>query len=358
MKQRTTKLKLSLGLKLKDALIVFSESNIYYLSKFNGHAATIVLTQQNNYLITDYRYYDQAKQQANNIIVICRDRVKQSLGDLINLLLIENSINKVLFESDHISVSQWEIIYSALECNEFEATNRSIEDMRFYKDKKEIDQIQQAAKIADQALEKILDCIRKGVSERDLSIELEYQMRKLGSEKMSFPTIIGFAERSALPHCSPSNKKLNKGDLILIDFGAVINGYHSDMTRTYVYGKATPQQKEIYDTVYRAQRSAIDALAEGVTGEYLFNQSEKILKKSQYAKFRGEGLGHGVGLELYENPFLGKNCQMKIAKGCVITIEPGIYIPGWGGIRIEDDVVLTDNGVHVLTKSPKQPFEL
>jgi Xaa-Pro aminopeptidase len=165
-------------------------------------------------------------------------------------------------------------------------------------------------------------------------------------------------KRSALPHGIPGNTTINNGDLILFDFGAVVNGYRSDMTRTYVLGKPDSKQKEIFNIVSSAQQAAIDAIAEGVTGDFLAQQSHKILDASPYAEFKGEGLGHGVGLELHEYPLMGKGCNLKISRGCVITIEPGIYIPEWGGIRIEDDVVLTEAGLQIINTAPKEFLEL
>jgi len=179
---------------------------------------------------------------------------------------------------------------------------------------------------------------------------------------LSFATILLFGERSALPHGIPSNRSLKQGDLILIDFGAVVDGYRSDMTRTFVFGQADTKQKYIYQLVQNAQKAALDALSntnkEDVLGEYLYQQSANVLHNSDYKDYAGEGLGHGVGLQLHEQPFLGPDCKIAIEKGCVITIEPGIYISGWGGIRIEDDVVLTENGLEILNKSPKELIEL
>ena len=183
-------------------------------------------------------------------------------------------------------------------------------------------------------------------------------MAKLGSEEVSFATILLFGERSALPHGIPSDKPLKHGDIILIDFGAVVNGYRSDMTRTFVFGQASAEQKHIYQLVQSAQQAAIDEVSEGVLGSHLYQQSANILLNSEYKEYAGEGLGHGVGLVLHEQPFIGPDCHTAIEKGCVITIEPGIYVPGWGGVRIEDDVVLTDEGLKILTKSPKNLIEL
>jgi len=348
------------------ALLVFSDINIRYLSSFSGHAATILITEKESYLITDYRYFEQAKFQAGygqkQFKVICRDRANQTLASLIIELLNHENCQTLFFEGEHISVSQWndmvEQIKQQSQIKQATALTGTVEKLRMIKTPDEITNIKRAAEIADQALANILPLVKSGITERELANELDYQMAKLGSEELSFATILLFGERSALPHGIPSNRPLNQGDLILIDFGAVVNGYRSDMTRTFVYGKANTKQKQIYQLVLNAQNAAITSVSEGVSGEYLYQQSANILLNSDYKEYAGEGLGHGVGLQLHEQPFLGPECNKTIEKGCVITIEPGIYIPDWGGIRIEDDVVLTINGLEILNKSPKELIEL
>ncbi|WDE08215.1 aminopeptidase P family protein [Thalassomonas viridans] len=344
------------------ALLIFSDINIRYLSGFSGHAATVLLTEKNNYLLTDYRYVEQAKAQTKDFIVICRQREKQSLASLIAELLQKDNSQLLMFESGHICVDQWQQIENEIRCLEsieqIEAVTGAAERLRYIKYDQEITAISQAAQIADQALANIQPLVKEGITERELAIELEYQMALLGSEEVSFATILLFGERSALPHGIPSNRKLKPGDLILIDFGAVMNGYRSDMTRTYVFGKASTEQRQVYRLVRNAQQAALDALKPGIKGHELYQHSADILLASDYKNYVGEGLGHGVGLELHELPFIGPACGQSIEKGCVITIEPGIYIPGWGGIRIEDDVVLTENGMEILTRAPRDLLEL
>ena len=346
----------------QSAVVIFSDINIRYLSRFSGHAATILITDKVNYLITDYRYFEQAKEQANGFKVICRDRANQTLVALIIELLNQENCQRLFFESEHINVAQWQELAAQIEqytqITQTISLVGTVEKLRMIKTADEIATIKQAAEIADQALANILPLVKVGITERELANELDYQMAKLGSEELSFATILLFGDRSALPHGIPSNRSLKQGDLILIDFGAVVNGYRSDMTRTFVFGQADTKQKHIYQLVQEAQQAAIDKLTEGVSGEYLYQQSANILLNSDYKDFAGEGLGHGVGLQLHEQPFLGPNCKTTIEQGCVITIEPGIYIPGWGGIRIEDDVVLTEHGLEILNKSPKELIEL
>lgn len=348
------------------AVLIFSDINIRYLSDFSGHAATVLITDKTHYLITDYRYFEQAKAQAGHeqgrFKVICRDRANQTLAALITELLNQDDCETLFFESEHINVASWQDLSAQIkqqtQVTKTLALHGCVEKLRMLKCADEISSIKQAAAIADQALANILPLVKAGITERELATELDYQMAKLGSEELSFATILGFGERSALPHGIPSNRALKQGDIILIDFGAVVNGYHSDMTRTFVFGKADDKQRHIYQLVQGAQQAAIDKLVEGVSGQTLYEQSANILLNSDYKDYAGEGLGHGVGLQLHEQPFLGPECKTTIERGCVITIEPGIYIPGWGGIRIEDDMVLTENGLEIITQAPKDLQEL
>jgi Xaa-Pro aminopeptidase/Xaa-Pro dipeptidase len=341
-----------------DALLVFDDHNITYLSGFTGHAATALVLNDQAYLITDYRYFEQAKEQCDAFKVVCRDRVNQTLPSLIAELMVQHAVTTMAFEADHISHAVWLGMTNHWPKVKCITAARWVEDLRYIKDDCEIESMQLAAQIADQALTELLNMIKPGVTERELAIELEHQMALLGSEAPSFSTIMLAAERSALPHGVPGDKKLQSGDLLLIDFGATINGYHSDMTRTFVVGPANEQQKEIYQTVFDAQQAAIAAIQEGVTGDFLQQQAQAILNQSAYAKYQGEGLGHGVGMDLHEFPFIGKDCALIIKKKCVFTIEPGIYIPGWGGVRIEDDVYLSNDGLQYLTQFPRELIEL
>jgi Xaa-Pro aminopeptidase len=341
-----------------DALLIFNDHNITYLSGFTGHAATALLLSDAAYLLTDYRYVEQAKAQCTEFKVICRDRINQSLAALIGEVCDNHAVNSLAFETDHISHGQWLQMRSEWQELSCDPVSRWVEDLRHVKDEEEIQSIRLAAHIADQALMELVSQIKPEVTERELAIELEYQMALLGSEAPSFPTIMLAAERSALPHGVPGDRALQPGDLLLIDFGAVINGYHSDMTRTFVLGKADEQQRAIYQTVLDAQQAALDVLRPGITTTELNEAAQAVLNRSPHAQYQGEGLGHGLGMDLHEQPFIGMGPEMTIEPGTVITIEPGIYIPGWGGVRIEDDVVLTDDGLQRLTEFPRRLMEL
>ncbi|MCH8617985.1 Xaa-Pro peptidase family protein [Undibacterium sp. TS12] len=355
--QRLAKLRQQMITDGHDCLLVFSLDNLRYLANYSGEAACGLITAEHVYLITDYRFVEQALEECINSQVICRNRDRQSLGQAIRQLLEQEHITTCAFETAHISVQAWAAIQLDLPAINCPACVGLVEELRKIKDDWEISQISMAAAIADQALRDSLPLLTIGVTERDFAVELEYRMQKLGAEALSFPSIVGFGARSALPHCIPSNLSLRHGDLVVIDFGAVINGYRSDMTRSFVAGKPNAKQTAIYRTVQRAQQAAFEQLRAGQAAVDVSSAAAAIIRDSEFAAFTSTGLGHGVGLQLHEPPFISPVCQDILQRNYVVTIEPGIYIPGYGGIRIEDDVVITGDGYCFLTHAPKD-FEL
>ncbi|MCQ8878676.1 Xaa-Pro peptidase family protein [Pseudoalteromonas shioyasakiensis] len=337
------------------ALLILGHENIRYLIGFSGNAAYALITLEHNTLITDYRYFERAQNECSGFEVISRDRDNESLGHCINRFLPRNS--HLGYDAAFINVALWQQVAADLGAHTLIPIQGLVERLRIVKNDWEVTQIKSAAAIADKALAQTLPYFEEGVTERDLALELEFRMQKLGSEGMSFATILMFAERTSLPHGSPSDKSLKEGDFITLDFGAVVNGYRSDMTRSYVLGKATEKQSHIYNAVAQAQHAAIELIQPGVQCIELQNISQQILERSGYGKFAGQGLGHGLGLFLHEQPFINSHVEHTLAAGNVITIEPGIYIPDFGGVRLEDDILITSAGFEVLTHSPK-PFEL
>ncbi len=354
---RQDKIKNVLQQKNLDALLLFSLPNIRYLSNYSGEIAHAVITHNKNYLITDYRFIEDAQNECSGFELICRDRKNDSVGDVIARIIQQEGIETIGFESSHISVQAWQALKQEASIAQAIAVDGVIESHRQIKDNAEIEHIRCAAHIADCALEKLLPQFKEGVSERDMALELEYQMYQLGSEKPAFPTILLFAEKSSLPHGHPDNAKLKYGDIILIDFGASVQGYGSDMTRSFIFGKADEQQKSVYHSVLQAQQKAIETLKSGAYTDDAHAASCEVLKQSPYAQYAGEGLGHGLGLQLHEQPFIGMSANHQLQIGNIVTIEPGIYIPHWGGIRLEDDMLVTENGCDFITRAPK-PFEI
>ncbi|MBB1420570.1 aminopeptidase P family protein [Pseudoalteromonas sp. SG43-7] len=337
------------------ALLVLGHENIRYLSGFSGNAAYAIVTQASCILITDYRYFERAQSECQGFEVISRDRDSESLGCCINRFLPANS--HLGFDAAFINVALWQQIASDLSGHTLMPIQGVIERQRMIKNDWEVAQIKAAAAIADEALAHTIPYFKVGVSERDLALELEFRMQKLGSEGMSFATILMFAERTSLPHGSPSDRTLKEGDFITLDFGAVVNGYRSDMTRSYVLGKASNKQVQIYNAVATAQQAAINLIKPGVDCIDLQNASQQVLDSSGFGKWAGQGLGHGLGLFLHEQPFINSNVKHVLEVGNVITIEPGIYISEYGGVRLEEDILITNTGYEILTHAPK-PFEL
>ncbi|MEJ6473875.1 Xaa-Pro peptidase family protein [Pseudoalteromonas piscicida] len=340
----------------RDAVIVYGYENIVYLTGFTGHAATLLMSVNGQHqLITDYRYFERATNESHGVEVILRNRDEETLSDCIARLLVQQS--EVAFEAHHISHADFVSLNQSMTNTTLTAAPFWVESLRQVKDEYEINCIRRAAEIADAALARTLALLQVGVTEREAAIELEYQMQKLGSEGLSFDTILLFGTRSSLPHGNPGQTQLGHGDMVLIDFGAVINGYRSDMTRSYVLGEPTKQKQSIFDTVQTAQRAALALIKPGTNCLDLNNASHEVLNNSEFAQYAGEGLGHGVGLFLHEHPFIKPGVDYRLEVGNVITIEPGIYIPNYGGVRLEEDILVTDSGFECLTHAP-QVFQL
>lgn len=342
----------------QEAALIFSPENLRYLFNYSGEAAYGLVSLDHLYLITDYRFEEQAQEECfaahAECQVICRDRDRQTLGQAIAELLAKERAKRLWFEAEHVSVSMSQSIMADNPDSRFSPSAANLERQRKVKDAWEVLQIKAAAAIADVALASVLPLLKLGVSERDIALELDYQMQKRGSEGLSFPTILGFGARSALPHCIPSSRKLQAGDLVVLDFGAVVNGYRSDMTRSFVAGEPSAQQRAMYETVYMAQRAAMEVLHVGVSARIVNAAAASVLQSSPFAACAGPGLGHGVGLKLHEPPFMNAVCDDYLLQNYVVTIEPGIYIPGFGGVRIEDDVLITERGFELITHAPKQ----
>jgi Xaa-Pro aminopeptidase len=342
----------------QQAALIFGAENLRYLVNYAGEAACVVLTQNSMALITDYRFEAQARQECaqaqQGCRVICRDRDQQRLGEVLALELAAQQVTQLWYEVESISVQQWQLLQQDLSAVHCTACPPVLSSLRMVKDDWEVAQIQQAAQIADEALAQVLPLLQPGISEADFATELEYRLKKLGAEALSFATIVGFGARSALPHALPTTQRLQKGDLVLIDFGAVVNGYRSDMTRSYVAGKPDLLQLQLFQAVQQAQQAALKAVKAGVSACALFAISDQVLQHSQFGRYAGPGLGHGVGLQLHELPFLSPGNQLKLPVGAVVTIEPGVYLPNYGGLRLEDDVLVTANGYVQLTKAPQQ----
>lgn len=338
-----------------DALIIVKPENRLYASGFTGTSAFIVITQLDCYLITDFRYIEQAKKQAPGYKVI---DYGSNFLTCIKECLAKHNVKTLLFEEDYVTYAQYQNWQKGLAPIELKPAKNIVEGLRVVKDNNEVELLQKAADIADRSFSKILSFIKPGMREDEIALELEYQMRSLGATGPSFDTIIASGVRSSLPHGVASEKVLESGDLVVFDFGAVYQGYHSDISRTIVIGKATIEQKKIYKAVLEAQVKALDVAKAGITCNYLDGVARKHLAEYGYDRFFGHSLGHGVGLAIHEDPKVSPNSTDILLPGMAITIEPGVYINHIGGVRIEDLVIVTESGIRNLTHSTKDLIEL
>ncbi|NLJ80392.1 MAG: aminopeptidase P family protein [Firmicutes bacterium] len=325
--------------------------NRRYLTGFTGSAGFVWITQDEQALLTDFRYIEQAKAQCPGWKIIKIDNFEDILGTMVE----EKGIKSVAFEGDHITVHQLEKWKEKVPV-EFKSVTGWVQELRMVKNKDEIIAISRAAEIGDEAFAEILGSIRSGMSEKEAALELEFAMRRLGADGMSFDPIVASGPNSALPHARPSERIFSYGDFVVFDFGCIVDGYCSDMTRTVVIGEPDEKHILIYDLVLQAQMKSLAEIAPGKTGMEIDAIARDIISDGGYGRYFGHGLGHGVGLEIHERPRLSKTDDTVLEAGMVVTVEPGIYLPDFGGVRIEDLVLVTENGFQVLTSTFKELY--
>lgn len=324
-----------------DAIIVTNLKNIYYLSGFWGTSATLLLTQKAQYLLTDARYSSEARDVATDFEIIeTNDTVDQ-----LNQLLRKEAISRVGFE-DTLSFAEVKRFQSILTVDELRPLTDFIEIQRQIKSESEITTIKKACQISDQAFQDLLKFVEPGKTEIEVANFLDFKMREFGASGTSFDTIVASGIRSALPHGRATHKP--------IDFGCYYNHYASDMTRTFFVGDANPKLKEMYRVVQAAQEAVIEKSIAGLTYDEYDRAARQVIDKAGYAEAFTHGIGHGLGLDVHELPYFAKSSNNLLVENMVITDEPGLYLNGVGGIRIEDDLLITKQGVEVLTLAPKE----
>ncbi|HHY97131.1 MAG TPA: aminopeptidase P family protein [Firmicutes bacterium] len=340
-----------------DAYIVLKPENRRYLSGFTGSSGILVIGHEDAALVTDFRYMTQAKEELRPGFRV--EKHEKEIAPAIAGVVKGLGAKTVGFESDYLTWNLHEKLASELGA-EIQLLPREglVESLRIVKDQSEIERISRAARLGDEAFSHILGFMRPGMSEIDVALELEWFMRKNGADKMGFDVIVASGHRGALPHGKPSTKKLVPGDLVVMDFGAMMDGYCADMTRTVGIGKIDARAKEIYDIVRKAQQAGLDALKAGLTGQEADQASRKVIIEAGYGDYFGHALGHGVGLAVHELPRLSESYPVALPEGTVVTVEPGIYIPDWVGVRIEDLVVVHGDGPEILTHSTKDLIEI
>lgn len=330
--------------------------NVRYLSGYTGTTGALFVTRSAATFISDFRYSDQAKAQVKGAKVLITRKDAISSLELIKEANQKNL--RLAIEAGRLTIQQRKVLQKQLPGAILIETTDLIENMGLCKDASEIASIKKAVEITDRAFERILGFLRPGLTEKEIAAELEYQMKVMGGGKEAFDTIVASGYRSAMPHGVASDKKIRKGEFITFDFGATFDGYCADLTRTVVLGKATPRQKKIYGIVLKAQAAAIRKVRAGVHCKAVDAAARGIITKAGYGKNFGHGTGHGIGLQIHTGPRVSAAGTQLLEPNMVITIEPGIYISGWGGVRIEDDVVVRPKGCLVLNRAPKNLLEL
>ncbi len=339
------------------ALLVTGACNRRYLSGFTGSSGILIVTADHAWLLTDFRYLEQARQEAPGWELV---PVKGKLNEAIRSVLESAAVDCLGFEKEHLTFSQFERL------QDLEVTLRPVgtwvESQRMVKDPGEIECIRRAAAISDAAFEHILGFIRPGRSEQEIALELEYYMRRAGARGAAFEFVVASGPRGSLPHGRPSPRSIRSGDMVTMDMGCIVDGYCSDLTRTVVVGRASEEQRAIYRLVLEAQAVGLNAVRAGKKGSAVDAEVRKVIEEAGHGEDFGHGLGHGVGLEVHEEPRLSPGAagpdEPDLQAGMVVTVEPGVYIPGWGGVRIEDLVVVQADGPIVLSHASKDLIEL
>ena len=340
------------------AMLVTNRENVLYLSGFGGEGG-LVVTPGSCHILTDARYVEEAGAQAPAFELI---RVTNGLAEAVGEVLGRLDVTRLGFEEEHVTFKQYSDIAAQARDRALEMVpvRGVIEALREVKDESEIERIRRAASIAVEGISWVVDGLKPGVSEVDLAAEIEYRMRRSGAQGLAFESIVTSGPRGSLPHGAPSDRRIGVGDLVTVDVGAVWDSYCSDITRTFAVGDPPESLVRVYEVVRRAQEAALSAIRPGLGLREVDAVARSIIVDAGYGELFGHGLGHGVGLAVHESPRLSPRAPENgcIREGMVFTVEPGIYVPGIGGVRIEDTVVVRSDGVEVLTDYPKHLIRL
>jgi len=332
-----------------EGILFFDMKNIRYLTGFTGSDGVLFIGEKGNILLVDGRYVTQAKQEVRNCDIFeYRDKV-----DGLATLISDHNMRVIGFESSALTCDIYLKLRNRLNDVTLEPLSEEINALRAIKDIQEIDCIRKAATIASQALQFIMNDIQPGIRERDIALILESKMKELGGETLAFETIVASGCNSALPHAKPGSRKIENGDFVVVDYGIVYQGYHSDETCTIAVGSVTRKQQETYQVVKDAHDRALDAVKEGVSCREIDRIARDHIEKAGLEQYFSHGTGHGVGLEIHETPIISSKSDDYLTSGMIITIEPGVYIPDLWGIRVEDMVVVERDGCELLSTVPK-----
>ena len=337
-------------------LVVTNPVNLYYLTGFRGSVGVAALGLEETFLWVDPRYTLQAHEQARGVKVI---EARKGLLKSVAAWLRSQGTCRVGYEDTHLTCAQFrELKNEESSSVRFQPAGGMVEELRLLKDQSEIALIREAGRITARVFEELLPQVRPGTRESDLEAEIEYRMRRQGAEGAAFESIVASGPRSALPHARASRKLLGKCELVILDLGAILGGYAADMTRTVYLGRPTARVKRLYSAVLAAQREAWEAIHDGCRASSVDEAARRVLGRRGLAKYFTHSTGHGVGLEVHEKPRLGRGEKTSLRTGCVVTVEPGIYLEGFGGIRIEDTVVVGETAAEILTAASKDSWSI
>ncbi len=340
-----------------DAILISDGYNMRYITGFSGATGYVYISDKQAVILTDSRYTEAAEKENTGFEVI-EISVEKGYYAWLKELAEKDGAVKVGFEDQSVLYSQYASLCRNQVFPKLMEVGNILERMRIVKSEEELEYLRKAEEIGDMAFAHILKFIKPGMTELEIAAELEAEMKRNGAENLSFDTIVASGPNSSLPHAVPGMRRVQDGDFITMDFGCKYNGYCSDMTRTIVLGKASDKQKEIYNIVLKAQLAALDAVKAGVKGKDIDKVARDIITEAGYGKNFGHGLGHSVGLFIHESPRFSSTEETEILANTIETVEPGIYIPGFGGVRIEDMIIVTEDGHINLAHSPKELIEL
>ena len=351
--QRRSKLRSLLRKEGTDGLLVTNFTNVTYLTGFTGDDSFLLVTAKRDLMISDQRYTTQLEEECPDLEFEIRGPGKQMLPTVAEVLK-KGKFKKLSVEAASMTLGLHAGLTEAAPACELVPSQGWVEELRMIKDRDEIARTRLACDQARRAFEVVRASLQPEMTELEVANELEYQARRFGAKGLSFPPIVAVGPRAALPHARPTPKQLSEADFTLIDWGVNEGLYMSDLTRLVVTGKISPKLRKVYGVVLKAQLAGIAAIRPGVTCEAVDQAARSVIAKAGFGKQFGHGLGHGTGLEIHEAPRLAQGQSVELAPGMIVTVEPGIYLPGWGGVRIEDDVLVTRDGHEVLTSVPKE----
>lgn len=335
-----------------DGLLLTNPLNVSYLTGFSGESSYLLLDRFRAVLVSDARFTEQLAEECPGLETVIRPPEKK-LQNATAEVISQLGIRKIGFESGHLSVAEFEQFFGLLPAASWKAGSSRVETLRAIKDAGEVAAIREAIRIAERAFAMFRAALRPEDHEKDLHDALEFYVRRAGGKCTSFPSIVAVGSRAALPHAPPTKRRVEEAELLLVDWGASGPFYKSDLTRVLATRTLTPRLTEVYNVVLKAQEAAIRTVRPGVKGHEVDSAAREVLAAAGFGANFGHGLGHGIGLQVHEAPALRPNSEGVLQPGMVVTVEPGVYLPGWGGVRIEDDLLVTPDGCEVLSRLPK-----